>query len=160
MIRWKNNIWYRLPLLAVLALPLGCGPARYPVPGRVVYGDGSPLTEGIVVGEMDKGKTRVMARGDVKSDGAFSWGTKKPGDGAEPGKYRVVVIPRAVSEYEESQGKQPDVDPKCSNPQTSGIEFEVKPGENELKITVARPSLPDPQAAVEPKTGEQEADAP
>jgi hypothetical protein len=146
MTRWQNNIWCRLPLLAVLALPLGCDNGRYSVHGRVVYEDGSPLTEGIVAGEMDKGdETRVMARGNVASDGAFSWGTQRPGDGAEPGKYRVVVIPRAVSEYEASQGKLPDVDPKFSNPQTSGLDFEVTPGKNELNITVTKPPPKTPK---------------
>jgi|SRR5579875_428972 hypothetical protein len=142
MIRWTNTIGYRLPLLAVLvlALPIGCdNKGRYPVHGRVTYPDGSPLTEGIVIGEMDKGEARVMARGNVNSDGTFSWGTQRPGDGAEPGKYRIVVMPRSVGEYEASQGKLPDVDPKFSDPKTSGITFEVKPGKNELEITVFRP---------------------
>jgi hypothetical protein len=139
MIVLINNVWRRLSMLVALALLAGCGDGRYPVHGRVTYKDGSPLTEGSVVGEMDKGETRVMARGNVKSDGTFSWGTQRPDDGAEPGKYRVVVLPRAVSEYEASQGKLPDVDRKFSNPQTSGIDFEVKPGKNELNITVTKP---------------------
>ena len=80
-----------------------------------------------------------MAQGSVKSDGTFSWGTERPGDGARPGKYRVVVLPRAVGEKEASQGMVPAVDPKYSKPQTSGIDFEVKPGQNELNITVTKP---------------------
>ena len=139
MIVWKDNLW-RIPLLAALALLAGCGDeGRYPVHGRVTYEDGSPLTEGTVVGEMTEGETRVMAQGSVKSDGAFSWGTKRPGDGALPGKYRVIVFTRAVGQREAARGEQPAVDPKFSNPQTSGIDFEVTPGKNELNITVTKP---------------------
>jgi hypothetical protein len=104
-----------------------------------VYEDGSPVTEGIVIGEKVEGDRRVKAQGSVQSDGTFSWGTLSPGDGAEPGKYRVVVVPRAVGEKEASRGVLPAVDRKFSNPQTSGIEFEVKPGNNELDITVTKP---------------------
>jgi hypothetical protein len=133
------SIWRRLPVLAALAFLVGCGDGQYAVHGRVVYEDGSPLTEGTVVGAMTEGETKVMAQGSVKSDGTFSWGTKRPGDGARPGKYRVVVLPRAVGEKEASQGMLPAVDPKYSKPQTSGIDFEVKPGKNELNITVTKP---------------------
>jgi hypothetical protein len=139
MIILKDNIGYRLLMLTVLIFLAGCGGGRYPVHGRVVYEDGNPLTEGQVVGEMTEGETRVMAQGSVKSNGTFSWGTQRPGDGAKPGKYRVVVLSRAVGEREASQGMLPAVDRKYANPQTSGIDFEVKPGKNELKITVTKP---------------------
>jgi hypothetical protein len=138
MIDLKDYIWCRFSILAALALLAGCGGGRYPVHGRVVYEDGSPLTEGTVVGEMVEGETRVMAQGSVKSDGTFSWGTQRPGDGALPGKYRVVVLPRAVGEREASQGLLPAVDPKFSNPRTSGIDFEVQAGKNELNVTVTK----------------------
>src|SRR6516165_9929344 len=142
IILWKDNARRRLTMLAALAFLVGvagCGGGRYPVHGRVVYEDGSPLTEGIVIGERAEGDRRVKAQGSVKKDGTFSWGTLTPGDGAEPGKYRVVVVPRAVGEKEASQGVLPAVERKFSNPQTSGIDFEVKPGRNELDITVTRP---------------------
>jgi hypothetical protein len=138
----KDKARRRLTLLAALAFlagVAGCGGGRYAVHGRVVYEDGSPVTEGIVIGEKAEGDRRVKAQGSVKSDGTFSWGTLSPGDGAEPGKYRVVVVPRAVGEKEASLGVLPAIDRKFSNPQTSGIDFEVKPGRNELDITVTRP---------------------
>jgi hypothetical protein len=138
----KDNGRRWLTMLAALAFLVGvagCGSGRYPVHGRVVYEDGSPVTEGIVIGEKVEGDRRVKAQGNVQSDGTFSWGTLRPGDGAEPGKYRVVVMPRAVGEKEASQGVLPAVERKFSNPQTSGIDFEVKPGTNELDITVTKP---------------------
>ena len=129
-----------LAAVAFLAGVAGCGDGRYAVHGRVVYEDGTPLTEGIVIGEKVEGDRRVKAQGSVKSDGTFSWGTLVPGDGAEPGKYRVVVVPPAVGERAAEKGVLPAIDLKFSNPQTSGIDFEVKPGKNELNITVTKPT--------------------
>ena len=52
----KDSIWRQLSVLAALVVLAGCD-GRYAVHGRVVYEDGSPLTEGTVVGEMSEGKT-------------------------------------------------------------------------------------------------------
>jgi hypothetical protein len=143
MILWQGNVRRRLTLLAALAFlagVAGCRGGRYAVHGRVVYEDGSPVTQGLVIGEKAEGDERVRAQGNVQSDGTFSWGTLSPGDGAEPGKYRVVVVPPAVGERAASQGVRPAIDLKFSNPETSGIEFEVRPGKNELNITVTKPN--------------------
>ena len=142
MVFLKDNVRRRLTLLAALVFlagVAGCGGGRCAVHGRVAYEDGSPVTEGIVTGEKTEGERRVRAQGNVQSDGTFSWGTLSPGDGAEPGKYRVMVVPPAVGERATSQGVLPTIDLKFSNPQTSGIDFEVKAGKNELNITVTRP---------------------
>jgi hypothetical protein len=138
----KAKGWSRLAALAVLASLVGaagCGGGRATVKGRVTYPDGSPLTEGNVIGQMGEGATSVTVQGRVNSDGSFSWGTERPGDGAFPGKYRVMVVARALGDSELAKGMRPAVDPKYANPQTSGIEFEVKPGRNELNVTVTRP---------------------
>src|SRR5262245_58050508 len=135
----------RLPALTLLALlggVTGCGSGRYSVSGRVLYQDGSPVTEGVVVGESEDAGTKVMARGSVQPDGTFRWGTERPGDGARPGKYRVVVVPRALGDAETANGMLPAVDPKFSNPKTSGIEFDVKETDNEFNITVTRTRRP------------------
>jgi hypothetical protein len=125
---------------ALLVGAAGCGSGRIPVTGRVVYEDGSPLTEGTVIGEAEEGGKKVMARGAVQSDGRFRWGTERPCDGAWPGKYRVVVVGRALGDAEASQGKLPAVDPRYANPKTSGIVFEVKETDNDFTITVTRPA--------------------
>jgi hypothetical protein len=117
----------------------GCGGDRYPVSGRVLYKDGSPLTEGMVIGESSEGATKVMAQGAVQPDGSFRWGTVRPGDGARPGKYHVVVVGRALGEAETAKGMLPAVDPMFSNPTTSGIQFDVKETDNEFTVTVTRP---------------------
>src|SRR5262245_38333912 len=140
---WKVKDRPRLTALAVLAVVVGtagCGSGRCKVTGRVTYPDGSPLTEGNVIGQMGEGLTSVTVQGTVRSDGTFSWGTDRAGDGAKPGKYRVAVIPRTPGDAEMSQGVRPAVDSKYTNPQTSGLEFEVRPDRrNELNITVTKP---------------------
>jgi hypothetical protein len=149
--------WLAPALVLAVLVAGGCGPAHYPVTGRVVYEDGTPLPEGSVVGETTVDGKKVMAQGDVRPDGTFTWGTGKPGDGARPGTYRVIVVPRALGDAELAKGELPAVDPKFSNPDTSGIEFEVKEGKNELYITVKRAQpkpepepKPDPEAKKDP----------
>jgi hypothetical protein len=80
-----------------------------------------------------------MAQGSVRKDGTFDWGTLRPGDGAKLGKYRVIVLPRALGDGELAQGMKPAVDGKFTRYDSSGIEFEVKAGRNELMIKVGRP---------------------
>ena len=48
-------------------------------------------------------------------------------------------MPVALGDSELAEGKQPAVDGKYTKYGTSGITFEVKPGKNELNITVTRP---------------------
>jgi hypothetical protein len=138
----KATCWPRLRNLAVVTLVVGvtgCGNGRSAVNGRVTYPDGSPLTEGTVIGQRGEGVGSVTVQGRVKSNGSFSWGTDREGDGVVPGKYRVAVMPRGLGDAERAEGKQPAVDPRFSSLQTSGIEFEVKEGRNTLDITVTRP---------------------
>src|SRR5262245_16876871 len=143
MCLWTAKGWRGLTglaLLTILVAAPGCGSGRARVHGRVTYEDGSPLTEGNVIGQMGEGTASVTVQGTVKSDGSFSWGTQREGDGAKPGKYRVAVIPRGLGDAEKAEGKLPAVDGKYANPATSGIEFEVKAGRNRLDIKVTRPT--------------------
>jgi hypothetical protein len=125
--------------LAVVLGVAGCGSGRYSVTGRVVFEeDGQPLDEGIVICEMTDGQKTVLARGSLARDGSFRLGTERPGDGARPGKYRVLVVPRGLTQAELSaQGRI--IDPKFEKFETSGLALDVKPGRNELNIMVTRP---------------------
>jgi hypothetical protein len=116
----------------------GCGSGWPQVSGRVVFADGSPLDEGMVVCETRDGDKPVMARGTLQRDGTFRLGTSQPEDGAPPGKYRVLVVPRALS-WRERETRPPIIDPRFEKFETSGITFEVKEGHNELNITVTKP---------------------
>jgi hypothetical protein len=87
---------------------------------------------------MKDGEKTVMARGTLQPDGTFRLGTNRPGDGAPPGKYRVLVVPRGLTEAEAAK-RPPIIDRKFEKFETSGLTLEVKPGANELLITVTKP---------------------
>jgi hypothetical protein len=136
-----STIWRRFTVLAALTCLLwlsGCGGGRYPVTGRVTFDDGSPLDAGAVICETQLDGKTIMARATLRPDGTFALGTTNPEDGAPPGKYRVLVVPRALYESEKST-KQPPIDPKFEKFESSGLSLEVKPGGNELLITVTKP---------------------
>src|SRR5262249_9749132 len=99
----NHSGWRGLQALAVLALllPLAAsGSGHAPGSSRVTYEDGSPLDEGMVICEARDGDKTVMARGPLKKDGTFELGTQRPGDGAPVGKYRVLVVPRSLNQFE------------------------------------------------------------
>lgn len=131
-----NRVWL---ILALVALS-GCGSGRCRVSGTVTYEDGSPLTQGTVAGEATIDGKLVAVQGNVQKDGKFEWGTDSPGDGAYPGLYRVIVLPRALGDTEISQGMLPDVDRKFTSYESSKITFEVKRGVNTLNIKVSKPA--------------------
>lgn len=132
----------RLRALALLIVlfAAGCASGRYPVTGRVVYEDGAPVEEGTVIAEATVDGKLVALQGNIAKDGTFSLGTAKPGDGARPGTYKVLIMPRALSDAEMSEGKRPAVSSKYAKFETSGITLEVKAESNVLNITVARPN--------------------
>ena len=138
MQRWFGS---RLRLLVPLCLlfAAGCGAGRYPVSGRVTYEDGSPVTDGTVICESAVDGKPVAVQGSIGKDGYYELGADKPGDGALPGSYKVLVMPRALNETELAEGKQPDIDGKYGKYESSGLKLEVKPQKNEFNITVSRP---------------------
>lgn len=83
--------WWVIVLLATA----GCGGASGPVPVRgTVTLDGQPLANATVQFLAGSPDARD-AMGTTDADGAFSLSTFKPGDGALPGKYKVVIQPPA-----------------------------------------------------------------
>ena len=137
----NRTTFFRLRALGPLLLlfAAGCGSGRYPVSGRVTYEDGTPVPAGIVIGEATVDGRPVGVQGNIEKDGSFTWGADKAGDGALPGTYKVIVMPRALGDSELAEGQRPDVDGKYTKYETSGLSFEVKPRPNEFNITVSRP---------------------
>jgi len=123
-------------LLAMLAA--GCGRQMAQVTGTVTLDDGTPLTKGLVVFEGTVDGKPVMARGEVKADGGYQLSTAKPGDGIPPGKYRVLINPLDSSDIPDEQKSIP-FDFKYMRYDTSGLEYEVKPGANDFSIKLGPP---------------------
>lgn len=132
--------WPQLALLLLLLPAMGCGSGRYPVTGRVAYEDGSPVEGGTVIAEAEVNGKPVGVQGNIGIDGTFSWGANKPGDGAMPGQYRVLVVPVALGDSELAEGKRPAVSGKYGKYETSGLTFEVKREKNVFNITVTKPA--------------------
>src|SRR5262245_19686421 len=116
-----------LPVAVVLLLgTAGCGPKLYPVRGQVTYPDGKPVPEGMVVFESTDKERPVTARGEIQPDGRVELGTHRPGYGALPGSYRVLVAPKADPNAVDKPQKALPFDSRYSAFKTSGLVFEVK----------------------------------
>ena len=133
--------WAMFAVLAgTLALVAGCGSGRVKISGRVVYDDGSPVEEGTVCGELEDADAKQMVQGEIDKDGSFSLGTTQPGDGAKPGKYKLIVLCRTPGDAEASQGKKPAVDGKYARYNTSGLALDATEGpKTDVNLVVTRP---------------------
>jgi hypothetical protein len=118
---------------------MGCAPKMYPVSGDVALEDGTPLTRGLVIFERVEGGPAVTARGDIRPDGRYELSTERPGDGVPPGRYKVAINPLDNSDAPDEEKVLP-FDSKYMNMKTSGLECEVKPGENTYPIKLSKPT--------------------
>lgn len=83
--------WYTGLLVLLVALVVGCGDSGGPVPLRgTVKLDGRPLAKASVYFIATDSKGRD-ALGSTDADGVFRLSTVRPGDGALPGTYKVIV---------------------------------------------------------------------
>ena len=134
------------PICFLFASLTGCGPAGsavYPVSGKVVFADVSPLTTGgqvIFESTNNDGATR-HAMGIITSDGSFE--IKMPnGDGVLPGEYRCKLQGTADTSRSTIENRMPAVakiHPRFEQYKTSGLQFEVKPEKNVFEIQVEPP---------------------
>ena len=71
----------------------GCGSDQvptYPVAGRVVFQDGSPVRTGTV--ELESKQFGTTATGSIQTDGTFVLGTYTATDGAAEGEHNAIVV--------------------------------------------------------------------
>jgi hypothetical protein len=123
----------------VLAAAEGCARRTYPVTGRVVFKDGSPVPGGIVVFSPLDPQSHTGARGYIQPDGTFEISTFQTGDGSFEGRFQVLVKGPSPGGGEDGPRRVvPQVDPRYARFETSGIEIEVKAGKNDLLIEVDR----------------------
>ena len=118
------------PLVAAACLlAAGCsGHKTYPVEGTATLADGTPLG-GLRV-TLISDQPPVSATGVTDDRGHFVLGTLKVSDGAPAGTYRVVVSEAAKSDLP----PPPRTHARYARPETSGLEFTVKPERNELVL--------------------------
>jgi len=121
------------------ALLLGCGdsgptpPKTYPVKGRVVYTDGTPMSGGSVAFTLDRDPD-LSAIGDIGPNGEFALRTivgNKRLTGSVAGTFEVTIKPPSGPE-------------KSVNPgETLAEPVEVKPGQQiDLKLVYPSPKPP------------------
>ncbi len=125
-------------LIGIAIATLGCGGSSHeletaPVSGRVTL-DGEPLASGYVFVTPSRGRG---AKGAIQSDGTFVLGTYESADGAQVGTHSVTVSPIP---QDEGAGRRVRVaiPRKYSRAKSSGLTFEVKPGEdNNLELALS-----------------------
>jgi hypothetical protein len=133
-------IW-RFATLTALMVAAGCGRSGlYPVKGKVVFPDGTPLTAGTVEFDPLDKKSILAPRGEIRADGTFRASTHEDGDGAPPGQYRVMVTP--PEQVDPDQPRPKPFDRRFQSFQTSGLEYTVKAGTNEFFTITVEPRPP------------------
>ena len=76
-------------VLAVIVNAIGCDSSNLVVvTGKVTYKD-KPVTSGTI---SFVSADNASAYGELQADGSYSLKTDKPGDGAAPGTYKVIVV--------------------------------------------------------------------
>jgi hypothetical protein len=135
--------WLGILVAGLVLAAAGCGSKLHQVEGKIKFKDGSPidpLVGGQVVFEPVDGAT-TAARGDIQTDGSFRLGTDKPGNGAPPGKYKVLVKPPDLPPKEEKLAKtKPKViHPRYQSKEDTPLEFTVPREDDNYPITVEKP---------------------
>jgi len=130
---------------------LGSGPGLAPV-GGVVTLDGEPLSSGRVTFWPTSGRN---ASGWIEDDGSFTLGTFSDADGARVGRHRVAVTaalrkPTAPPNFDRDPPAagwpRSPIPARYSNPDASGLVFEVEPGSNTFVISlVSKPKEGGPR---------------
>ena len=128
------------PALAVLLLAGGCSsgkalPRTYPVTGKVVFADGTPMTGGLVQFKSES-NPEVITTGAIQPDGSFTLTTtldKQQATGALEGPHSALVLPPLADNQRGARGLPPQPIP-LRGP------FTVTPdGPNAFTLTVAGP---------------------
>lgn len=126
-----------VPVLLIPCLVGGCGP-KYPktaiVRGKVTY-KGKPVPNGTVNFIPAAGKD---ASGEIKPDGTYTLTSFRPGDGAIPGAYSVVIVAMqdmASRLPEERSPLPPPIVPvKYTSLATSDLKAQVEDQENTINF--------------------------
>lgn len=129
-------------LICFASLVMGCGadrPETYPVRGKVLFSDGTPVRSGVV--ELLSAEFGETATGRIEPDGSFVLGTFREDDGACSGRHGAIVVQMIITDsvttHQRDHGDP--VDPRFGSYETSGLEVDIQPVElNEITLTVER----------------------
>ena len=138
-----------LLFLALAGYGSGHPAPTYPVTGKVVFSDDTPLaTGGVILWESvpDKaGELPFNASGAIQADGTFELTTFEEGDGAVAGEHRVLVRPKRDASDWTERGivPRPVIAQRFERYETSELRFTVKEEGNEFTVTVQRPTARD-----------------
>lgn len=115
---------------------MGCSGEKriptFPVTGKVVAADGSPVDHALVVLHPQTNNTNApKPRGTTQADGSFEVSTFNTADGAPEGRYQVTIERWVRKDPNESPVNH--LPKTLASPATSGIEVEVKNTPNTLE---------------------------
>jgi hypothetical protein len=127
-----------VPILLLAAAGCG-GTPTYPVEGKLVYKDGTPVTGGgQVLFQAADPNTKGNPRGNLQDDGSFRMGTFDDTDGVPEGRYLIAVVPTPLRSRKSAPQDWPPFQKKYMNHETSGLEFTVTRGNNQCPIIVEK----------------------
>ena len=130
-------------LVLVCAGLAGCAKRTAQVNGVIVYADtpDEPATdlEGYTV-TFESADGKGSSVGFIGADGKFTMSTDKDGDGALRGKMKVAVTP-PIQLSDSSLGPS-KIDPRHHAFETSGLDLEVGPRDNQITLKVDRKPRP------------------
>lgn len=109
----------------------------------IVTLDGEPVGPGIVV--FSPVNSSKPATGSVESDGTYLLNTNRE-SGLSPGRYQVSLSVREVPQNMQRGDRPPPgkllIPDKYESTATSGLEFEVVPGDNTIDIKLTSSAAP------------------
>ncbi len=125
-----------------LVVGSGCS-SKIKAHGAVKFSDGTPLTKGTVF--FSDGLR--MFQGEIRANGTFAIGEIRDGDGIPPGNYKVWVVANTHDYIRDPETEQITnrmtheivIDPKYESRETSGLSYDIKPGQSSLEIVVEKP---------------------
>jgi solute:Na+ symporter, SSS family len=132
--RWLGNYRFVAALLFLTMLGLywtfSGGENYYPVNGRIVMADGTPVVGARVAFECDE--PRFMFTQVTGPDGRFVYGSKAMAGGAPAGTYRIKMAPS-----DDAPHPTTPIPAKYGSFDSSGLQFLCEPKQNELTLVVA-----------------------
>lgn len=129
----------RIVVVAIVSvLTVGCSSYHRsysnptPVRGRVILANGQPVNSGRVVLYAEVLSHTPEVSGELDTNGRFVLSTFAKGDGAIPGKYKVVIDPTSYKSGSPKTNR--NVPKKFTDATTTDLHIDVNQGENVVDL--------------------------